>query len=95
MPPTESAFPPLVHEAGWRGAFTRAQADGAIPNGTRVVKVNSEPGDGNPDGETGIVLGSFRTRVVPGYEEDVCYFVEWRLYPNTATATLGRRLRAL
>lgn len=34
------------------------QADGAIPNGTRVEKVNSEPGDSFPDGTEGTVLAS-------------------------------------
>lgn len=33
--------------------LTRQQADGAIPNGTLIVKINSEPGDGHPDGSLG------------------------------------------
>lgn len=48
----------LVDEPGWTGTFTRYQAKGAIPNGTRIVKAVSEPGDGTPDGTLGTVLGS-------------------------------------
>ena len=33
-------------------------AIGAIPIGTKVIKTNSEEGDGNPDGAEAIVAGS-------------------------------------
>lgn len=32
--------------------------EGEIPNGARVVKVNSEPGDGHQDGEMATVVGA-------------------------------------
>lgn len=34
------------------------EAVGAIPNDTRVAKINSEPGDSFPDGTQGTVLAS-------------------------------------
>ena len=38
---------PLRNHPGWLGAFTDDQAEGAIPNGTPIVKVKTEPGDGH------------------------------------------------
>lgn len=63
---------PLTLEDGWEGLFTRHQAPGALPNGTRIEKCNSEERDRWPDGKQGTVIGSV-------YREDVgyFYFVEW------------------
>ena len=53
--------PFLTVEAGYAGVFTRHEAEGAIPNGTRIVKVAVD-GDGSEDahpiGARGVVLGS-------------------------------------
>ncbi len=51
--------------------FTTNQELGAIPNGTRIEKVNSAVDDAHRDGAQGKVLGSVRPRI--GY----AYFVEW------------------
>lgn len=75
-------------EDGWTGAFTRRQADGAIPNKTLVVKCNSGVGDLRPDGVIGVVLGSL-------YREDVgyVYFIEWSTNPRLAVAIAADRVR--
>lgn len=41
--------------------------EGEIPNGTRVKKVNSEPGDTFPDGTLGTILGAMAN---PGLTPD-------------------------
>jgi hypothetical protein len=46
------------NEPGWLGGFTRNQAPGAIPNGSRVRKVRSEQNDPHPVGALATVLGS-------------------------------------
>lgn len=73
---------------GYMGVFTRDQAVGAIPNGTRIVKTKSEPGDSHPDGTPGTVLGSFRVDDQPAF-----YFVEWDCKPRIAVALAGHRIK--
>jgi hypothetical protein len=55
--------------------FTRQQYERAeIPNGTRVRKINTKPGDVYVDGWEGVVIGS------AGHESldpEVGYFVIW------------------
>jgi hypothetical protein len=66
--------------------YTTDQAEGAIPNGERVIKVNSEPGDSNPNGTGGVVIGSI---AVPKKAQDTLqrydvkhgYFIEWDTFP--------------
>lgn len=79
---------PLREEPGWHGAFTRESAPGAMPPGTIVVKLNSEPKDANPDGALGVVLGSLD---VP--DLGVLYFVEWVAHPQAAVACVDWKLR--
>ena len=63
-------------------------AEGAISCGTKVLKVNSESGDGNPDGTEAIVCGSLRiTNIMKddvkhpsGRIVDYIYFV---IFPNS------------
>jgi hypothetical protein len=80
----------LRPERGWLGAFTRDRAPGALPNGTRVVKANSETGDATPDGQPGVILGSLRA---PGRAE-LMYFVEWANKPRAAVATIEWKVKA-
>ena len=83
--------PHVRTEPGWFGNFTRAQAGGAMPNGTRIVKCNTVEGaDFHPDGTPGVVLGSM---VVPETESYI-YFVEWAPQPRVAMAVVGHRIRA-
>jgi hypothetical protein len=78
---------PRQHE-GYIGYFTRDQAEGAIPNGSRVVKVWGEPGDGHPIGATATVLGSLGDPSFPEYG----YFVEWDSHPRMAVFVRGKKI---
>lgn len=80
------ALIPLHHERGWVGAFTRAQAPGAIENGAEVVKVQTELGDTNPVGTKGAVLGSLLREGVH------FYFVEWANAPRIAVGVMGWKI---
>jgi hypothetical protein len=81
---------PIREEPGWYGAFTRAQAPGAWPNGATVEKILSEPRDPTPDGARGQVLGSLDPESMAGV---ILYFVEWTAQPKVAVACLSRKLR--
>lgn len=83
---------PTIHaQPGWFGMFTRAQADGALANGTRVVKTGSKPGDGTADGTPGVILGSLREPDITA--DHVLYFVEWASRPRVAVAVVDFRVR--
>lgn len=73
----------ISNHPGYFGFFTRDQAEGAITNGTRIVKANSEPGDGNADGAPGVVLGSLAVDVLQ-LGPRIAYFVEWDARPRMA-----------
>ena len=96
----------FVHEPGWNGAFTRAQAPGAIPNGSRVMKSADEPNDGHTIGDMGVVLGSVavpeeaRANLVsmgllthPG--SMYLYFIEWDDTPRTAIGIVSAKITAM
>lgn len=74
-----------------RGAvFITGQSATGYPNGSRVRKVNSEPGDGHPDGSIGTVLSSVS-------HPDVCsgavfYFVEWDACPRIPIGVVSSKL---
>lgn len=80
----------IHNEPGWTGSFTRRQASGAIPNGTRIVKVAVD-GDGsterNPIGTRGVVLGS-----VDGGPMGLGYFVEWDTMPRVACGVVAWKI---
>jgi hypothetical protein len=77
-----------LHEhPGYAGMFTRHQMPGAIANGTRIVKTASEPGDANPDGTLGTVLGS-----VGHPDVGNAYFVEWDTKPRVACLVRAHRI---
>lgn len=89
-------------ETGWVGVFTRHQAEGAIPNGTAIVKADSEPGDAHPTGAKGTVLGSIPT--IPEVEADArarglrppdafFYSVEWSARPRVAINIMDWKIR--
>lgn len=72
---------------GYFGAFTRDTARGAWPNGTRIRKAVSEPGDSTPTGTEGTVLGSL------GHPDvGLFYFVEWDNKPRIAVGTISAKL---
>lgn len=80
----------FIQEPGWRGAFTRDEADGALPNGTAIQKVKSEPGDFNPIGARGTVLGSLRAPSL-----GVAYFIEWETLPRCAVVVAAWKISAV
>jgi hypothetical protein len=75
------------NEEGWSGAFTRNQVEGALRNGTRIVKDKSEPGDATLDGTPGVVLGSLT------HDGVICYFIEWAHSPRVAIGCMGNKVR--
>lgn len=79
--------PEVRPHAGWSGQFTTARAPGAYPNGSRIRKVRSEPGDTTRDGATGRVLGS-----LAGGRGLLGYFIEWDALPQTAVFVAGWRI---
>jgi hypothetical protein len=95
---------PFITEEGMTGLFTREQAPGAIPNGTRIMKANSEPEDATRDGELGTVLGSIaatpemvrqaRAKGYPAHQPDpqCAYFVEWDHKPKFAVGVTDYRI---
>lgn len=72
---------------GWRGIHTREQAGGAIPNGTRVRKIDGKPGDVHQVGSLATVLGSLHDAKV-GYG----YFVEWDMQPRAAVFVIAGKI---
>jgi hypothetical protein len=87
---------------GYKGRHTQGQAPGAIPNGTRVVKQNTQPGDSQPDGALGIVLGSFKAPTglkLAARSERLMgvtyfYFVEWDALPGVAVGVVSTKITA-
>jgi len=60
-------------------AYIAGEAAGAIPNGSNVVKQNSEEGDAHPDGSRGVVVSSLGapTGMVEEGFDPYFYFVDW------------------
>jgi hypothetical protein len=73
--------PELTQMPGWRGMFTTNEYPGAYPNGTRVIKVKTEPGDAHPVGARATVLGSMGQATM----DEIGYFVEWDAQPRVAS----------
>ena len=60
-------------------AYLAGEAAGAIPNGSKVIKQNSEEGDAHPDEVKGVVvssLGAPQSMVDDGFDP-FFYFVDW------------------
>jgi len=75
---------------GYLGSFTRRQAEGAISNGTTIVKVAADAeGDIHPIGTRGVVLGSIRHPAIP----EIFYFIEWDPRPGLATGCVAFKIR--
>jgi hypothetical protein len=82
-------FPPGLPRKfpGYTGLHVRDEAPGALPNGTRVRKVASDPADKHRNGDLGTVLGSMSAPLV-----GVGYFVEWDDSPRQAVFIAGDRV---
>lgn len=83
----------LRNEPGWMGAFIRDRAENGLPNGTRVIKTNSKPDDGHPDGTPGVVLGSFSHPEI--MDNMVFYFIEWAPRPRVAVGCMASKIEAV
>ena len=85
-------------EPGWIGIFTRDQAPGAIPNGTKIVKAVREAGDTHDVGARGTVLGSYKSPGgLPGALARIkyWYFIEWDDNPKAAVGTVDFKVAIL
>lgn len=73
--------------------FIPGEAEGAIPNGTEVVKVISEPGDSHSEGDTALVLSSHGPfdNVPGGY----VYFVGWDDCPAIPVFIVGYKIKEI
>jgi hypothetical protein len=97
--------PPFTMEPRRYGmsVFTRNEADGAIPNGTKIRKCDEdEGGDAHPIGEMGVVIGSLPAPEIDNamkakldvkfWNETHVYFIEWRTTPDLAIGTMGSKI---
>lgn len=85
----------LSNEDGYLGAFTRAQAEGAFPNGSRIRKSWSEANDTTPVGTEGVVMGSMAIPEgadVPDPTVKFFYFVEWDDKPRIVIGMIDRKI---
>lgn len=70
--------------------FTRQQAEGAIPNGSRIVKSKMEDDDAHKIGDKGTVIGSIsHPEVLNGM---IGYFVEWDDMPGVPVGVVGWKI---
>jgi hypothetical protein len=75
--------------------WTEEEAPGALPNGTKIVKVAADPDDMRPLGATGVVIGSLGPVNLPGWEHvKYGYFVRWDDAPEWPTAVMDFKVRA-
>jgi hypothetical protein len=60
--------------------------------GSRIIKINSEKGDGHKDGSKGIILGSISTAIEVEGIEEYGYAVVWE-GENFPVMVVGSKLR--
>lgn len=77
----------LTNEPGMIGAICRDYVPGMAPNGSRMRKVRSDPGDAHRDGARCVVLGSFSRNGAAGY------FVEFDDAPGVSSLVAAHRLQ--
>lgn len=87
----------IKEHPGYIGLFSKEQAEGAIPNGTPIVKSWCEVGDSHDIGQTGTVLGSILVPedLVPkklSLDSKYFYWVEWDDIPRRAVGILGKKI---
>ena len=77
------------------------EAEGAIPNGTRIKKRNTMDGDSVANGELGVVLGSIlypdHLPQQPVYKDKVkhLYFVTWDSIPDKPIGTSDYKIEEI
>jgi hypothetical protein len=69
------------------------QAPGAIPNGSRVIKVWSEPGDLHAIGSTATVLGSHEIEIPETNMKIIGYFVTWDNMVGALAFVMDKKIR--
>lgn len=77
----------IAEHDGYAGLFTRQNAPGAIPAGTRIRKAIFVMGDTTPVGALGAVLGS-----ISHPEFGFAYFVEWDHAPRCAVFCMAVKI---
>lgn len=77
--------------------YRGAQAEGAIPNGTRIVKTASERGDFQQDDSRGTVIGSMTLPAATERRTGVryFYFVTWDRAPHVTSGVASFKIRPL
>src|SRR5258708_6173907 len=84
----------LLEEHGIIAAlFFPGAAEGAIPNETRIVKTNSDPGDSYPDGTGGIILSNQYLEDITAAKDKYGYFVLFDPDPKVPVFIQGNRIR--
>lgn len=79
----------IQYYPGFISPFTRDQAPGALPNGTRVVKVKEDDSsDLHSIGEMGTILGSLSHPAV-----GIGYFVQWDSRPRMPTFVVAGKIK--
>ena len=73
--------------------YSSDEAKGALRNGTRVEKQNSEPKDGHPNGERGEIMGSMGPLDVPILGCRYGYFVMWDGTPGIPVFTMESKVK--
>ena len=82
----------IKEHPGYLGLFSDNQTEGAIPNGTPIVKAWSEVGDWNETGATGVVLGSLPIPPEVGLTSKYFYWVEWDDAPKRAVGVVSKKI---
>lgn len=75
--------------------FHPGEVGGAIPNGTRVMKVGSLPGDTHTDGALATVRSSHGPIKLAGHPRLFGYFVEWDDFKGLPVFIVGNRIQAI
>jgi len=70
--------------------YVTNQAVGAFPNGSRVRKVTSDPGDTHKIGDQARVIGSVGP--APEFGGEYGYYVNWDDMPDVPVFIRGRKL---
>jgi hypothetical protein len=81
--------------AGREIAYTDDEAPGAMPNGSRVIKVAGDPGDAHDVGKLGRVIGSMDALAAgylnagpAGQRARFFYFVYWDKMPGVPVGVI-------
>lgn len=74
--------------------FLPGEAEGALKNGTEIVKANTEAEDSVPNGTKGVVLASHDFSEFPGVGriDGIAYFVEWENFPGLPVLIHAKRI---